>query len=154
MIDVVIKEEKQETVFDRLPGEVPPVARLVGWTLLQLDKQAQVIHLSFDSPAEFVNPGGTVHGGFLTAMLDECMGSAVVGLHEARFLPSTVSMNIDFIKPVMVGKIYGQGIVTSMGRTSAFLEARLCSAEGLTLARATGVYRLLPWPEALRPRPA
>ncbi|WP_171064317.1 PaaI family thioesterase [Actinomadura soli] len=144
----------EETVYDRLPGDVPPVAKLIGWTLLRLDKEAQAIHLSFHAATEFVNPGGTVHGGFVTAMLDECMGSAVVGLYEARFLPTTVSMTTDFIRPVPVGKLFGEGRVTSMLGKSAFLEARLTDAQDQTLARATGVYRLLPWPEALRPIPA
>lgn len=154
MTELVIKAENEETVYDRLPGDVPPVAKLVGWTLLKLDQASDTIHLSFSSAAEFTNPGGTVHGGFITAMLDECMGSAIVGLHEAQFLPTTISMSTDFIKPVMVGEIFGEGRITSMSGKSAFLEARLRNADGHTLARATGVYRLLPWPESLRPRPA
>ncbi|MFI0407403.1 PaaI family thioesterase [Actinomadura sp. 3N508] len=144
----------EETVYDRLPGEVPPVPRMIGWTLLRLDREAQAVHLSFEPAAEFVNPHGTVHGGFITAMLDECMGSAVVGLHEAQFLPVTVSMSTDFIRPVPVGKVFSQGRITAMLGKSAFLEACLTDAQGQTLARATGVYRLLPWPEHLRPTPA
>ncbi|WP_165969122.1 PaaI family thioesterase [Actinomadura sp. KC06] len=144
----------EETVYDRLPGEVPPVAKLIGWTLLRIDREAQAIHVSFQGAAEFVNPSGSIHGGFVTAMLDECMGSAVVGIHEAQFLPVTVSMTTDFIRPVPVGKVYGEGRITSMLGKSAFLEARLTDAQEQTLARATGVYRLLPWPEAFRPVPS
>ncbi|MFI0372373.1 PaaI family thioesterase [Actinomadura sp. 1N219] len=143
----------EETVYDRLPGEMPPVAKLIGWTLLRLDKEAQAIHLSFEPAAEFVNPSGTVHGGFVTAMLDECMGSAVVGLHEAQFLPVTVSMSTDFIRAVPVEKVFSEGRITSMNGRSAFLEARLMDAQEQTLARATGVYRLLHWPEAFAPVP-
>ncbi|WP_165964393.1 PaaI family thioesterase [Actinomadura sp. KC216] len=147
-------KSSEETVYDRLPGEAPPVSKLIGWTLLGIDRAAQAIHLSFESAPEFVNPHGTVHGGFVTAMLDECMGSAVVGLYEARYLPATVSMSTDFIRPVPVGKVFSKGRVTAILGKSAFLEARLTDAQEQTLARATGVYRLLPWPEHLRPRPS
>ncbi|GAA4602230.1 PaaI family thioesterase [Actinoallomurus liliacearum] len=135
----------EETIFDHL-GDRPQVAALIDWTLLKLDKQSDSIHLSFTATEAFTNPAGTVHGGFIVAMLDECMGSAIVGLTDARFLPMTISMSTDFIKPVLVGTVFGEGHITSMGNSSAFLEARLSDGAGRTLARAIGTYRLLPFP--------
>jgi uncharacterized protein (TIGR00369 family) len=135
----------EETIFDRL-GDRPQVAALVDWTLLELDKNSDSIHLSFTATEAFTNPGGSVHGGFITAMLDECMGSAIVGLTDARFLPVTISMSTDFIKPVPVGQLFGEGRITSMGNTFAFLEARLMDPAGRTLARSIGTYRLTPFP--------
>lgn len=151
-LDVSETHLEQETVYDRL-GDLPPVAEMISWKLLGLDRAANSIHLSFTAAKEFTNPGGTVHGGFITAMLDECMGSAVVGLTEAEFLPSTISMTTDFIRPVFVGEVFGEGRITSMGGKSAFLEGRLTDADGATLARSVAAYRLLPWPEHLKPRP-
>ncbi|MGW9207768.1 PaaI family thioesterase [Embleya sp. NPDC055664] len=136
----------EETVFDRL-GDLPQVAALVDWTLLELDKKSDSIHLSFTALPEFTNPAGNVHGGFIVAMLDECMGSAIVGLTDAEFMPVTVSMSTDFVKPISVGRILGTGQITSRGNSSAFLEARLTDTEGRILARAIGTYRLLPFPK-------
>jgi uncharacterized protein (TIGR00369 family) len=135
---------KEETIFDRL-GELPQVAALIDWQLIRLDKESNSIHLSFTATDKFTNPAGDVHGGFIVAMLDECMGSAIVGLTDARFLPATVSMSTDFIRPVAVGKVFGEGRITSMGNTSAFLEARLTDPAGRPLARAIGTYRLRPF---------
>jgi uncharacterized protein (TIGR00369 family) len=137
------------TIFDQL-GERPQVAALIDWNLVRLDKDESSIHLSFTAAKEFTNPAGNVHGGFIAAMLDECMGSAIVGLTDAQLLPSSISMSIDFVKPVPVGKIFGEGRITSMGKKSAFLEAKLTNPEGQVLARAIGTYRLLPFVEATK----
>ena len=139
------------TIFDQL-GDLPQVAALIDWTLIRLDKEAGSIFLSFTAADEFTNPAGTVHGGFITAMLDECMGSAIEGLTDARFLPATVSMSTDFIRPVRPGKILGEGHITSMGGSSAFLEAKLRSPDGQILARATGTFRLVPFERAVTGR--
>jgi len=140
---------KEETIFDRL-GDLPQVAALIDWTLIRLDKDADSIYLSFTASDAFTNPAGNVHGGFVTAMLDECMGSAVVGLKDARFLPVTVSMTTNFIRPVVAGKVFGEGHITSMSNSSAFLEGKLADPDGRILARAIGTYRLFPFREAVK----
>ncbi len=121
---------------------------MINWTLLRLDKDARSIHLRFTAADNFTNPGGTVHGGFINAMLDECMGSAIVGLTEAEFLPVTISMTTDFIRPIAPGDVFGEGCVASMNGKSAFLEAKLTDAEGRLLARSVGSFRLFPFPKS------
>jgi uncharacterized protein (TIGR00369 family) len=138
------------TIFAEL-GPLPQVAALIGWTLIRLDHDSETLHLSFEAQQSFTNPAGTVHGGFVVAMLDECMGSAIVGLTQARFLPATISMTTDFIRPVAPGRVLGQGHLTSLGRTLAFLEATLTDSDGQLLARATGTYRLRPFPGHAEP---
>jgi uncharacterized protein (TIGR00369 family) len=139
------------TVFARL-GDLPQVAALIGWTLIRLDRAADAIYLSFTATDAFTNPAGSVHGGFVAAMLDECMGSAIVGLTDARFLPSTISMSTDFVKPVFPGTVLGEGRITSLGSTLGFAEGRLTDQGGQILARATGAYRLRPFRAAVRDR--
>ena len=140
---------KEETVFDTL-GDRPQVAELIDWTLIKLDKDTASIYLSFTALPTFTNPAGNVHGGFVVAMLDECMGSAIVGLKEAQFLPVTISMSTDFIRPVLPGKVLGEGRITSMGNSSAFLEGKLTNVDGKLLARATATYRLLPFRDTVK----
>jgi uncharacterized protein (TIGR00369 family) len=143
---------QEGTVFDRL-GDRPQVAALMDWTLVRLDAGSDSILLSFTASERFTNPAGSVHGGFIAAMLDECMGSAIVGLTDAQFLPATVSMSTDFIKPVLVGKVFGEGRITSRSNSFAFLEAKLSDGDGQILARATGTYRLRPFPDAVKNQP-
>lgn len=140
---------KEETIFDRL-GDLPQVAALIDWSLIELDKASDSIYLSFTASDKFTNPAGNIHGGFIVAMLDECMGSAIVGLTDARFFPATISMSTDFVRPVLPGKVLGEGHITSMGNSSAFLEAKLTQPKGQILARAIGTYRLVPFQEAIK----
>lgn len=79
-------------------------------------------------------------------MLDECMGSAIVGLFEAEFLPVTISMTTEFIRPVPPGEILGEGRVTAINGKSAFLEGRLMNAAGELLVRSVGGFRRYPFP--------
>ena len=65
------------SIFDRF--EAPPSARLLGWTLRAIDPDAGTIEIGFTADDRFTNPGGTVQGGFLAAMLDDTQGPALFG---------------------------------------------------------------------------
>jgi hypothetical protein len=64
--------------WDMIEGRapMPPVARLLGWTLLSIDPERGEIRVSFEAKPDFLNPAGTVQGGILSAMLDDTMGPA------------------------------------------------------------------------------
>jgi uncharacterized protein (TIGR00369 family) len=145
MSTVQINEEnREETIFDRL-GDRPEMAERIDWTLIEIDKASNSVHLSFTPIEDFTNALGRVHGGFVVAMLDECMGSAVVGVTDAEFFPITVSLTTNFTKPVLVGKVFAEGHITSIGKKYAFLEGTLRDSDGEILARAIGSYRLVPF---------
>jgi uncharacterized protein (TIGR00369 family) len=131
------------SVFDRL-GRKPPAAELLGWHLLAFDKEGQWARVSFLARPEFANPTGFVQGGQLAAMLDEAMGTALIVATDAAFLSTTISMTADFIRPAPVGLLHGEGRVTSLGKSVAFLEARLATPEGKLVARATASCKLVP----------
>ena len=101
--------------------------------------------MTFQSRVDFLNPGGTTHGGYLSAMLDECMGSAIVGLFHARFMPVTITMSTQFIRSTGPGQLIGLGRVLKSTATTAFMASEL-TANGDLIAAAQGVYRLLPFP--------
>jgi uncharacterized protein (TIGR00369 family) len=130
------------SVFDRL-GAKPPSAELLGWQLLEYDREQGWARIGFAGRAEFANPTGFVQGGYLAAMLDEAMGSALIVATDGAFLSTTISMTTDFIRPARTGAIFGEGRVSSMGRSIAFLEGRLSDAAGKPLARATASCKLV-----------
>ena len=68
--------------WDMIEGRapMPPVARLLGWTLLSIDPERGEIRVRFEAKADFLNPAGTLQGGILSAMLDDTMGPAAVAL--------------------------------------------------------------------------
>jgi uncharacterized protein (TIGR00369 family) len=116
------------SVFDNFP--LPPASRLLGWTLRAVDTQAGTIEIGFELDDRFVNPAGTVQGGFLAAMLDDTQGPALFAMTGGAIYAPTIDFSISFIKPARPGRFVGKGRVVSLGKTIVFTEAELFDAEG------------------------
>jgi uncharacterized protein (TIGR00369 family) len=131
-----------ETLFDRL--KKPPCAELLGWTLLDHDKARGWARLSFEGRPQFLNPAGHVQGGLLSAMLDDAMGPAVLLMTEGEFYTVTLDLNVSFLAPAKPGRLVAEGQVIQLGKTIAFLEARLTDSDETLVAKATSTARLAP----------
>jgi uncharacterized protein (TIGR00369 family) len=130
------------TVLDRFP--TPDCARLLGLDILEADPAAGRVRVAFDARAEFRNAAGDVQGGFLTAMLDDCMGPAVLIATDAALYPRTIALNVSFLAPAKPGRLVGEARVVQLGKTVGFVEAELRDPAGALVARATASVRLLP----------
>ncbi len=131
-----------ETVFDRF--ETPPAAKLLEWELLALDAEHGSIEVGFVGKPEFANPSGHIQGGFLTAMLDDAMGPAIVAMTDGALFGRTINLHTHFLRPVPIGEIRAQGRITKLGKTTAFLEGELFDCEGNLAARAVAAVSLAP----------
>jgi acyl-coenzyme A thioesterase PaaI-like protein len=71
--------ERKGHFWDAVEGRAPmPAATTtLGWQLIEADTERGEIEVSFHATEDFLNPAGTVQGGFLTAMLDDTMGPAL-----------------------------------------------------------------------------
>lgn len=134
------------SLFDRFP--VPPCAALLRWTLLDLDADRGWIRLAFKGRPEFLNPAGFIQGGLQSAMLDDCMGPALLVKSCGTLYSATIDMNVSFFAPAHEGDLFGEGQVLHLGKTIAFLEAKLMDAGGALLARATSTARVIPVQQA------
>ncbi|RZM91020.1 phenylacetic acid degradation protein [Bradyrhizobium genosp. SA-3] len=121
----------------------PPCAELLGWGLLDARPQEGWIKLGFEGQPEFCNPAGFIQGGMLSAMLDDTMGPAVLVMSEGRLYTTTISMTVNFLSPAKPGSIISEARVTQLGKTIAFVEAKLTAQDGTLLATATASERLL-----------
>jgi uncharacterized protein (TIGR00369 family) len=102
---------------------------------------------------EFCNASGNVQGGFLAAMLDDCMGPAILIATNAEMFPSTIDLNVHFLATAKPGLI-GKGRVVKIGNTIGFVEAELEDAAGGLIARATSTVRITAMHKAVaRPPP-
>lgn len=128
------------TVLDRFP--TPPCAILLGLDIMEAYPDEGLVKIAFTARPEFCNAAGNVQGGFLTAMLDDCMGSAVLIASDAQVFPSTIDLNVQFLAPAKPGPLIGTGRVVQLGRTIGFVDAELADTEGKTLARAKASIRL------------
>jgi uncharacterized protein (TIGR00369 family) len=123
------------SVFDNFP--LPPASKLLGWTLRDVDTEAGTIEIGFEADERFVNPAGTVQGGFLAAMLDDTQGPALFAMTNGAVYAPTIGFNISFIKAARPGRFVGKGRVVSLGKTIVFTEAELFDESGELVARAT-----------------
>lgn len=129
------------TALDRLV--VSPVSKLLGWHLLDARPKQGWVRIGFDGKPEFCNPAGFIQGGILTAMLDDTMGPAVFVMTEGRLYTATITITVNFLAPARPGPIVGEADVTQLGKTVAFVAARLMAADGTVLATATTSARLV-----------
>jgi uncharacterized protein (TIGR00369 family) len=87
------------------------------------------------------NGVGLIHGGMLSAFLDGLLaGAAARGTNST---PVTIHLSIDFLDMGRAGEwVIGEASLTRAARDVAFVEGR-AHVGGRTLARATGVFKLL-----------
>jgi uncharacterized protein (TIGR00369 family) len=119
----------------RLPP--PPIARLLGMALVEVDEGRAVFELM---PAEqHYNPIGVVHGGIAFTLLDSAMGCSVHTLLPAGKGYTTLEIKANLVRPITLqtGPIRASGEVVHMGRQTATAEGRIEDSQGKLLAHGT-----------------
>jgi uncharacterized protein (TIGR00369 family) len=117
----------------------PPCAKTLGLAFVEIDGERGTIETKFEARAEFLNPAGNVQGGFLAAMLDDTMGTALSAtLDLAQFAP-TVNLNVQFHRPARLGPLKGLGRVLMRGRETCHASAELWQSDKI-VATATGTF--------------
>ncbi len=118
-------------------ADPPPAAELLGWKLIEIDPDEGTIEVAFTATDKFLNPAGTVQGGFLAAMLDDTLGPALVAtLGDGEWAP-TASLNVQFMKPAKPGELRGSARIVRRGRDVAYLAGELRDPEDELVATAT-----------------
>lgn len=139
MTDAATHAGREGLFWDFVAGRVPepPAATLLGWQLRAVDPDAGTIEVAFEASEQFLNPIGTVQGGFLAAMLDDTLGPALVAtLGPATFAP-TLDLQVQFHRPARPGTLVGSGRVLRRTRDIAFLAGELRDERGAVVATAT-----------------
>jgi uncharacterized protein (TIGR00369 family) len=126
-----------EQLIERFNAKQPPTGVLFGMKVLEVDQAAGRVRQSFEIDGRFCNPRGTVQGGIVTALLDDCAAFAgIVALGEPGFIAS-LELKTSFFAAALPGTLYAEGRCLKMGRSACFLEAELSDASGKILARLT-----------------
>jgi len=133
------------TALDGMPQ--PPCAKFLGYEFLSVDRAAKSVRVKFTATAGMLNPVGTVQGGFLSAMLDDAMGSMVVVLTDGEKGPMSVDLHTQFFRPGKPGALIAEARLKHMTRSTVFTEATLYDEAGKAVAAATQTARLFPLKE-------
>lgn len=123
----------------------PPCSDTLGMRLADLNQAEQWVRMDFDVPQMFANPTGAVQGGFISAMLDEAMSTAVIIASNVTMTAPTLEMKTSFLKRLMPGKASVTARILRMGKSAAFMEADCFDAEGALVARATATAIPMPF---------
>jgi uncharacterized protein (TIGR00369 family) len=121
-----------------LDGRVapPPIARLIGFRLLDAEPDRAVFELETDLD-KHANPMGTLHGGVLCDLADATMGFAYAsGLAEEESF-TTLELKINFLRPVWQTRLTATGHVVQRGRTVGLVECDVTDVQGRLVARAS-----------------
>jgi uncharacterized protein (TIGR00369 family) len=96
--------------------------------------------------ARFYNPMGTVHGGWITTMLDSAMGFAVHSMLKAGQTYTTIELKMNFVRPIFeqTGIVRCEGKIVHSGSRLATAEARLTDAAGKLLAHGSSTCMIIP----------
>ena len=121
----------------------PPCAQLTGWTVLEAVPGSGCIKVEFTAPESMINPVGHSQGGFVAAMLDVTMGPALATTFETGEFGPTLELKVSFLRPVLPGKVFGEGRVLRRTGAVAFLEGVLTSPDGELLASGSATTRLI-----------
>jgi uncharacterized protein (TIGR00369 family) len=117
----------------------PTGSQTLGFRMVAVSQAEKSVEVEFDAKAELLlNPMKQIQGGYLCAMLDECMSVACMVASGMTAVAPTLEMKTSFFRPGTPGKIKGVGKVVRWGRQVAFTEGELYDSEGRLLAKATG----------------
>ena len=124
--------------FQRTKNQ-PTGSQTLGFRIVGVSQATKSVEVEFEARAELLlNPMKQIQGGYLCAMLDECMSVACMVASGMTAVAPTLEMKTSFLRPGAPGKIKGIGRVLKWGRQVAFTEGELYDPEGRMLAKATG----------------
>lgn len=143
MTDVASEEPQSltdEAILARFTAtkRQPPGSQLLGFRMVRVSQADREVEVAFEASDQLTNPMKQIQGGYLCAMLDECMSVACMVASGMTSVAPTVEMKTSFFRPALPGPIRGIGRVVRWGKTIAFTEGELKDGEGRILARATG----------------
>jgi len=119
-------------------ANVPGSARTLGFRLVAVSQADRRVEVAFEPSLELVgNPMGHVQGGYVCAMLDECMSVAGLITSGMTCVVPTLEMKTSFLRPALPGPLRAVGWVVKWGRTICFSEGELYDPEGRLLAKAS-----------------
>jgi uncharacterized protein (TIGR00369 family) len=89
--------------------------------------------------SRYYNPLGTVHGGWISTLLDSAMGCAVHSVLKAGQAYTTIDMTINFVRAVFekTGKLRCEGKIIHAGGRIATAEGRVWDEAGTLIAHGS-----------------
>ncbi|GAA0764348.1 PaaI family thioesterase [Ideonella azotifigens] len=120
-------------------GELPYPHVSEGADIWPIEYEAGRFVFQGHPPQRFLNPMGTLHGGWIATMLDSAVGCAVHTTLPAGVAYTTAELKISYLRALTlkVPLVRAEGRVINTGRQLGFAEGRLYGPDGKLYAHAT-----------------
>ncbi|MEP7106156.1 MAG: PaaI family thioesterase [Chloroflexota bacterium] len=127
-----------------LVGEGPRIgwADTIGARIAEVDEGRVVVELEADQKHR--HPGGVVQGGIITQIADAAMGMSLLTMQPADQGNTTIELKINFLRPVVGGRLRAVGRVVEVKRTLGFTEADVLDQDGRLVAHASSTCLAIP----------
>ncbi|MEV8097706.1 PaaI family thioesterase [Kitasatospora sp. NPDC085879] len=107
----------------------PPMAGTLGFALT--GARPGFAEATGETGPHLANMRGTVHGGYVATLLDSVLGASVLTLLPPRTGISTVQLNVNYVRPVVVGSglLRCSAEVVHQGRRLSTARARVVAVD-------------------------
>ena len=112
----------------------PPIAELIGFELEDIGDGRAVFSLQAGS--QHTNPVGTPHGGVLCDLADAAMGIAFATTLALDDSFTTMSLNINFFRPVWQAGLRAKARLINRGKNVGYLECDVIDENDRKIAKA------------------
>jgi len=128
---------------DLLAAEPAGWMQTLGARIVEAEPGRVVLEL--EAGPQHRHGGGVVQGGVITQIADAAMGMSLATLQEDSMWNTTIELKINFLRPVVAGRIRAVGRVVEMRQTLLFSEADVFDDGDRLVARASST--CMPVPE-------
>jgi len=120
-------------------GELPsvPIGATMDFWPIEFEL-GRMVFQGRPSP-KYMNPMGTIHGGWIATLLDSCVGCAVHTTLPAGKGYTTAELKISYVRALThkTPLVRAEGKIINAGRQVGFAEGRLFGPDGKLYAHAT-----------------
>ncbi len=132
----------EQQLKDKLIAEFPPCVKSLGGQMSAVDCEAGTATMTFQIPLDYCHSGDIVQGGFVAAMLDATMYSAVAARYLGVQAMPTLELKVSYLMPSRAGAFRATATVIKAGKSTVFIEARLYNADGEMTATGSSTARV------------
>lgn len=98
--------------------------------------------------ADYYNPIGSVHGGYIATLLDSALGCAVHTMLERGYGYTTLELKVNYVRPLTdkTGPVRAEAHVVNVSRQVGVAQGRLVDAAGRMYAWGSTTCLIFPLP--------
>lgn len=130
-----------DEIIALLNQQRPACVETLNGKVVEYLPEKNQLSMQFEPGLNCCHSVNIVQGGYVTAMLDAAMAHVTIAAEKFRTNPSSIDINVSFLRPSRAGKHTAVGSIVKLGKTIGYLRAELFNDNGdLTATATSSVY--------------